>query len=431
MSSDSEHDKSMADDSQIPAGSKLKLIFEEIVEYKKAGVPSPTTRQEYDRLMAARTEFNRGLNELKLDPDLAKGLRAQFNEAFGVVMADGAFQPFAMEDETKTAETKRVATLAQRANKKEEVNGLLEKNREVLSQNEIDTFVKHYEVLPDFLKDTYLNMARAALSKSSLTKRVTAFRGMLFELGSRARIASCPDAKLSEFNQDFSLEFVGYKPNTPFADLSDVPTDVQKPRESKGKPIPNVQIDVGIDRGGKPYIVETKSYTRRVLGREHEVGSATSIRNQVLKYQKAYEGGIIAGATIEFTGRIDKAFYNWFIGEHGTRPAPAVEIVCRMPLPSGGSYGFVLVSPSEAIQGLNLVQDTDYTQEDQTVIEGIQRAFETGKIVDILEKVNLNAEAVGIPQDAIDNPDKIEDLRVLRIYLEERNKSIWRDLGEL
>jgi hypothetical protein len=146
-----------------------------------------------------------------------------------------------------------------------------------------------------------------------------------------------------------------------------------------------------------------------------------SSRNQILKYQSAIDQDIIDGATIEVSGRIDPKALDWLngtaVGERG--PAPDVELLYTMPLPSGADYTFVL-KRAENNRGLRYFNDDrTYTDEDRRIVAGIYKAIQDGSIGQLISDTHIEDPAL---RRLIKDPFYIQDVDLLRRYNEERTR---------
>ncbi len=104
-----------------------------------------------------------------------------------------------------------------------------------------------------------------------------------------------------------------------------------------------IQNDIPVERDGKPFAYEAKYLPARPYGTTR-VSSKGKFQaqhhDQILKYQKATEIGLVAGAAVEIQGRIDPKFLKWLYGAAINKPSPApdVQIIYSLPLPSGEEY---------------------------------------------------------------------------------------------
>jgi hypothetical protein len=190
------------------------------------------------------------------------------------------------------------------------------------------------------------------------------------------------------------------------------------PTEKKKKS--PISLDVPIIRE-KPYVYDAKSYPRRIYGQ-----SPNQI-NQLLKYQKGIELGLIDGATIEIDGRLDPGFLKWAAGDYVSSfgEIPDIEILYSLPLPSGKEYRFVLKSSRG--QGLQFENENHLSPQDTRICKGVQKAILDGSIFGIIADLDPS-DFAGIESNHIKDPSKISDIGEYERYEEFRLQSIWTKL---
>lgn len=177
--------------------------------------------------------------------------------------------------------------------------------------------------------------------------------------------------------------------------------------------LPGVDLDVPIERDGKPFIYETKAFPRM------EYGSSSAHQKQLLKYEKLIQSGQSAGATVEIDGRINLNFLKWAVGENilDQGAIPNVELIYNFKLPSGKDFRFPLKkSTGEGLRFFN--KDKDYTDEDRKVVNALERAILDRSILDIISMTGLKKEDdLG---EFANEPMKIDRLEVFDRYQELR-----------
>jgi hypothetical protein len=198
-----------------------------------------------------------------------------------------------------------------------------------------------------------------------------------------------------------------------------------------------IQNDVGITRDGKPFVYETKLYPARDWGRieiKKKDGAPdkyeTPAQNQLLKYNAAVEQGLIAGATVEIRGRINKQHLEWMYGSAIDResPIPNVQVIYSLPLPSGEEYRFSLKRASDPAQELQFTNnDRAFTPEDRAVIIGLERALrqqDKKLITEIIAGTTIKDPSPEL-QPFLADPTKITDREVWREYMSKRTQGMW------
>ena len=183
-----------------------------------------------------------------------------------------------------------------------------------------------------------------------------------------------------------------------------------------------ISLDVSIQRD-KPYVYDTKSYPRRIYGQ-----SPNHI-NQLLKYQKAIETGLVEGATIEVDGRVDPGFLKWAAGNYvdGFGEIPDVEILYSLALPGGKEYRFVLKSARNS--GLNFQNENHLSDDDKQIVKGVQKAILDGSILSIVSELDP-ANFSGIEPAHVQNPSQISDVNEFEHYETLRLQSVWDRLKD-
>jgi hypothetical protein len=198
-----------------------------------------------------------------------------------------------------------------------------------------------------------------------------------------------------------------------------------------------IQNDVGITRDGKPFVYETKLYPARDWGRveiKKKEGAPdkyeTPAQNQLLKYNAAVEQGLIAGATVEIRGRINKQHLEWMYGAaiDQESPIPNVQVIYSLPLPSGEEYRFSLKRANDPAQELQFTNnDRAFTPEDRAVIVGLERALRQQDKKLITEIIASTAIKEPSPElrPYLEDPTKITDRDMWREYMSKRTQGMW------
>ncbi len=172
---------------------------------------------------------------------------------------------------------------------------------------------------------------------------------------------------------------------------------------------------------------KSQKYTRMAYG------SDNVSRNQLLKYQAAIEQGKIAGATVEVSGRVDRDFLQWAMGEGigDFGAVPRVEMIYTYQLPSGKEYRFVL-KRGQGKEGLKFTNEERYDETDIKIVRAIQQSVADKRIVGLICDVNIDpAEASDELKPFLNNLKGITDLAVFDEYDELRRVVTHRKLNEL
>ncbi len=271
----------------------------------------------------------------------------------------------------------------------------------------------------DQLRERYLERFADCLKGGDPVAKVTAVQGLNLEL---SRIASALDQGLEEVDFDAELpenqaRYQAYRNEKEFGREPTV-----------ARPV-DAELDVPIVRtapdGRKlPFILDVKNSPRRACG------AGAGDRNQVLKYQKAVESGLAAGAALEINGRLDGEYVTWLMGTAIDDPgaAPDVEVVYALPLPSGKEYRFPLRAARRESGNLRFENRDRYDERDRAVIAGLERAVidkDKALIRDILTGTNIADPSPELAAVLAD-PLKIKDLKVFEEYERKRLEGIWR-----
>ena len=109
-------------------------------------------------------------------------------------------------------------------------------------------------------------------------------------------------------------------------------------------------------------------------------------------------------------------------------PAPNVEMLYTMGLPSGADYTFVL-KRAENGKGLQFTNDNKvYDNQDKKVIRGIYKAIQDRSIGEILASTNIDSPPIEL-RSFIDSPRDIKDLALFNKYDQTRIRSTWEKLA--
>ena len=272
-----------------------------------------------------------------------------------------------------------------------------------LSEDQIERFERLLKFVPEKRRTGYEKRVYGAVHHKSPVVGYSTILGVLFELE----------------NIDFFL-----KQGLEFIDFSMETTDevVFLGYSKKGSPsaVPTIPMsefidfDIPINRNGKPYVLELKSYPRM------QFGESAGARNQLLKYQAAIDQGIIDGATIEIRGRIHPSFLDWIIAGY----IPNVEVVYLIELPSGAWYRFV-IKPTKNRNGLRFKNEAPQTPDDRVIIDGIECAIRDNSTIDIVRGIEVHNPPKHLTS-YLDNPDTIQELSILKECLPVWQKAIWR-----
>lgn len=161
-------------------------------------------------------------------------------------------------------------------------------------------------------------------------------------------------------------EYLKYDKRAKVKTLVDVKPDIPEHMLIQND-VPIMQVVNGVEL---PYIYETKYYPSA------KYGSRGKDLNQLLKYQKALDAGLIAGSTLDIQGRISQQFIDWM--SKNKELIPDIRIVYTMQLPSGLYYHAVL-KDSERID-IKHPEDVNqldkYTVQDLAIIQGVEYAIE-------------------------------------------------------
>ena len=181
-----------------------------------------------------------------------------------------------------------------------------------------------------------------------------------------------------------------------------------------------------------PYIYETKYYATT------KYGIRGKDLNQLIKYQAAFEHGLIAGATIDIEGRISTSFIDWL--DKNKEHIKDINIVSTFRLPSGKCYTFNLKGNTSEI--LNLRNNKDYTSE---LDKALVHKLETISIEDYIKVCTHNIESSDLSdmhpgcrlmelgrtgKRILDNPEDIDDLHTY-FYFSEKVQSVLNKKVEL
>lgn len=292
-----------------------------------------------------------------------------------------------------------------------------------LPEQERQIFIDYFNQLPTEVRKKYHKRLVETLKNPDLVSTITALRGATFEMSRWVVISKQGLEKLdpSHGGATIKVDFVGYRQakNGDKIDMESGPT-----HSHKSSPI---EIDVPVMRDGKMLVYETKKYTRMAYGSEN--GS----RNQMLKYQAAIEQGKIAGATVEVSGRVDRNFLQWVMGEGvgDFGAVPQVEMIYSYQLPSGKEYRFVL-KRGQGKEGLKFTNEERYDETDIKIVRAIQQSVADKRIVGLICDVNISPdEASEGLKPHLDNPKGITDLAVFDEYDELRRVVTNRKLNEI
>lgn len=289
-----------------------------------------------------------------------------------------------------------------------------------LPEGERQIFIDYFNQLPDEVRKKYHRRLVETLKNTDLISTITALRGATFEMSRWAIITRQGLEKLdtSHGGAAVKVDFVGYGKGQAVND------ELGPVHDFKSSPI---EIDVPITRDGQMLVYETKKYTRMAYGSEN--GS----RNQLLKYQAAVDQKKINGATVEVSGRVDRNFLQWAMGERvgDFGAVPKVEMVYSFQLPSGKEYRFVL-KRAQGKEGLQFTNDERYDETDIKVVRAIQQSVADKRIIGLICDVNISPdEASDELKPFLDNPKGISDLAVFDEYETLRRAATTRKLNEI
>lgn len=298
-------------------------------------------------------------------------------------------------------------------------------------EKERERFVQLLAALPsEQLKKKYLGVLEHCLQKPNEVKITTGIQGLIFEL---TRVEQLQEQKLESVAWDATVnggkekyQALDTKAGKDGAVTADIPT--------VEKPIGMLQLDVPMIRKGDDGVERVFVYETKYMPRM-QYGSDIVQRNQVLKYQRAVELGLAAGAAVEVSGRIDPEFLKWAMGSAIDDPGsiPDVEIIYTLPLPSGKEYRFPLKRAKRDSGNLRFFNhDRSYTPADRHVIAGIQNALKDKNKMLILKV--LTGTNIDNPSEALaahlNNPQEITDLAVFEEYEQKRLEGIYRGIEE-
>lgn len=289
---------------------------------------------------------------------------------------------------------------------------------------EREEFVKFYEALPsEELKKKFMKDLESMLAQPNEVRITTGLQGIIFEM-SRIKTIIDQDLEVLDFeaqelvnaNGKGKYTYRGYEKGD---HAFDNPPAVDKPI--------NIQLDVPIVRerinGEKvPFVYETKSFPRRMYGKEPET------RNQLLKYQKSVELGLVSGAVLELKGRIDPNFLGWAIGTAIDDPGaiPDLEIIYTLPLPSGAEYRFPLKMSRKENGNLKFHNESkQYSEKDKQIIAGIQNALiSKDKRIITAILIDDNIEDSEVSKELRPFLGRLEEIEDLGIFNEYENKRL-------
>ena len=228
-------------------------------------------------------------------------------------------------------------------------------------------------------------------------------------------------------------------PPGPSEERLQIQNDVAIVREKEGRPL--------------PYLVECKSSNTHPYGQDYGINPKAPRRlglgsvNQLLRYQAAMDHGLIAGATLEISGRIHPLMVEWMLegvdGE-GTR-IPDVEILWHAPLPSGATGVFLLKAgkgpgrwmPREA----NHLEDRQVWEAFHSQLPNLSALQElcwgqpqTSTIEDPGVAARLTAvvrSAAGHSAPVIEQPWETQDIPTWRAFVEESRRQTVKRLLDL
>lgn len=255
------------------------------------------------------------------------------------------------------------------------------------------TFNRLIRVVPEEHQQPYFDRLREHLANKNVAEGRSSFYGMMHELG---MIQEVLDQGLETINFDV-CQHIGAVAYNGYASASDLETTPVKPLRS------GIEVDVPIERDGKPYVFEAKSSFREGFG------SKSQHRNQLLKYQAAIDKDIVAGASIRLKGMLDGSFWEWAnrSGEEAT--IPDIELLYTLDLPSNTPYTASLKETKDH-EGFRYDNPIPVRREDKELVRYINRAIKRGVYGDIIV---LASEDVGPQEDR----GLTQDMRVARTEL--------------
>lgn len=280
---------------------------------------------------------------------------------------------------------------------------LIEGLNTFLPEDQIERFERLLESVPEKRRTGYEKRVSGAVHHKSPVVGYSTIFGVLFEL-ENIDFFSKQGLEFIDFSMETTDEvvFLGYS---------------KKDSPSAAPTVPMsgiIDFDVPINRNGKPYILELKSYPRMPFG------ESAGARNQLLKYQAAIDQGIIDGATIEIRGRIHPSFLDWIIAGY----IPDVEVVYLIELPSGAWYRFV-IKPTKNGNSLRFKNDALQTPDDWAIIDGVERAIRDNRTIDIVRGIEVHNPPKHLIS-YLDKPDTIRELSILMECLPVWQEAIWR-----
>ncbi|HLC69821.1 MAG TPA: hypothetical protein VJH75_02135 [Patescibacteria group bacterium] len=292
-----------------------------------------------------------------------------------------------------------------------------------LPEQERQIFIDYFNKLPVEVRKKYHKRLVETLKNPDLISTITALRGATFEMSRWVVIQSQGLEKLDPTHSGTTIkvDFVGYGQPQKGHKLDD---ELGPIHPHKSSPI---EIDVPVMRDGKMLVYETKKYTRMAYGSE------SGSRNQILKYQAAIEQGKIAAATVEISGRVDRNFLQWAMGERvgDFGAVPQVEMIYSYQLPSGKEYRFVL-KRTRGKDGLKFTNEERYDETDLKIVRAIQQSIADKRIIGLICDVNISPdEASEDLKPFLDNPRGITDLEVFDEYDELQRLVTTRKLNEI
>lgn len=286
-----------------------------------------------------------------------------------------------------------------------------------IPQEEKDQFVELLEKVEEDQRSTYLIRLRSALGHRNEVKRLTGFRGVLFELTRRDVLVRQGKETMGRHEGPIYVDYHGYGKNDPL----DRPPQTHFPIDLRNKE-GDIDFDINcIMRDGKPYMYEVKYPQRMEYGTNYDKDDARKARNQLLKYEKAVKDGKLAGGTIELSGRINPEFWVWMVGkdEHDEGPIPNIEVLYSMKLPSGREYRFPI--KRSRTSGLKYEDErSNYTVDDKMVIRGLAQSYRDR---------TLGAVLSGRIIKGVD-PKKIDKLEDYNKYIKDHQEAIWEHLTD-
>lgn len=275
-------------------------------------------------------------------------------------------------------------------------------------------FQNVYSMLPESMREQYVGELNKTVKNPDVVARTTQVRGIVHEMN---RVQRITQQGLEQISPNLvpigTVEYTGYSRKA--TSLTDGPNHPLKA---------TVESDVPIVReDGRPYVYELNSSPRRLYGNDAQH------RNQILKFQAAIDQGIISGATVEINGRVSPELVHWLNGKAvgDPSPAPNVEVLYNITLPSGGDYTFVLkrAANNDGLRFKNA--DREFSPEDRKVINGIYKAIQDRSIGNIISGTNIESPPAELAPFLAD-PFQIKDLNLFNQYDQLRLQSTWNKL---